>query len=295
MRDDELMKYDYIIIGGSVAGSICAYNLGRKGYRCLVLEQHSSDYEKICGGGISYKALDLLAQVGVEVSSLFALDSQAISGHIIYKGGGITEKVYKEGKVSLGIQRNLFDGFLRKQAEMMGAEFCFEHKVQNEVFDGVKYNVDEYSGNQLIWATGARTLEGKIPKGQSIGISGQVKGRTDLNEDRFYYWYYDPAYESKYFWVFPIGKNLWNVGLWSRQAFPEMRYDYEECLKKFFLPHLKDEWNYLRKPKAEFLGHHDQRKDNVGGLGVGDFAGTCNPVNGGGVIGAIQSALTVAL
>lgn len=287
------MNYDYIIIGGSVSGSMCAYSLGKKGYSCLVLEQHFSDYEKICGGGISYKALDLLAQAGIEVAPLFTFDSQMISGHIIYKDGNITEKVYKDEKVSLGIQRYLFDGFLRKQAERLGANFCFEHKVRNVIFDGDKYNVDEYSGDQLIWATGARTLDGKIPMEQSIGISGQVEGKNDLSKDRFYYWYYAPACESKYFWAFPIGKDLWNVGLWSRQPFPEMRHEYNDCFNRFFAPHLNGEWSYLRKPKAEFLGHYDQRKNQEECIGVGDFAGMCNPANGGGIIGAIQSALEV--
>lgn len=287
------MNYDYIIIGGAVAGSICAYDLCKKGHSCLVLEQYRSDHEKICGGGVSYKALDLLEQAGIEIEPLFEVDSRVVSGHIIYKDGSITEKVYKDGKISLGIQRNLFEEFLRKQAQRMGADFCFEHKVSNVLFNGDKYNVDEYSGDQLIWAIGARSLDGKIPNGQSIGISGQIEGRTDLREDRFYYWYYEPAGESKYFWAFPIGKNLWNVGLWSRQAFAEMRCDYEDCLDRYFLPHLNGEWNYLRKPKAEFLGHFDQRKDQDGCLGVGDFAGMCNPLNGGGIIGAIQSALTI--
>lgn len=288
-----MMNYDYIIIGGSVAGSICAYDLSKKGYNCLVLEQHPSDYEKICGGGISYKALDILVQAGIEVASLFKFDSQAISGHIIYKGDSITEKVYKDGKASLGIQRNVFDGFLRKQAQRMGSDFCFEHKVSNVIFTGDKYNVDEYSGDQLIWAIGSRALDRKIPMGQSIGISGQVEGRTDLCKDRFYYWYYAPACESKYFWAFPIGKNLWNVGIWSRHAFSEMRHDYKDCFDRYFLPHLNGEWRYMRNPRAEFLGHYDQRKDYEGCLGVGDFAGMCNPVNGGGIIGAIQSALTL--
>lgn len=289
------MKYDCIIIGGSVAGSVSAYNLGRKGYTCLVLEQCSPDYEKICGGGISYKALDLLVQAGIKVELLFALDSQTISGHIIYKGDDITEKVYKDGKVSLGIQRNLFDGFLRKQAKMRGADFCFEHKVQKVVFDGDKYNVDEYSGDRLIWAMGARMLDGKIPTEQSIGISGQVEGKADLSKDRFYYWYYELGCGSKYFWAFPIGNDLWNVGLWSRQPFPKMRRDYEDCLNRFFSPHLQGKWNYFRKPKAEFLGHHDQRKDHDGYIGAGDFSGMCNPLNGGGIIGAIQSALAITL
>jgi UDP-galactopyranose mutase len=33
------MKYDYIIIGSGLFGSICAYELTKKGYKCLVLEK----------------------------------------------------------------------------------------------------------------------------------------------------------------------------------------------------------------------------------------------------------------
>lgn len=33
------MKYDYIIVGSGFFGSICAYELTRKGYKCLVLEK----------------------------------------------------------------------------------------------------------------------------------------------------------------------------------------------------------------------------------------------------------------
>lgn len=287
------MNYDYIIVGGAVAGSVCAYNLCKKGYSCIVFEQHSSNYEKICGGGVSYKALDLLVQAGIEIEPLFMFNSQVISGHIIYKNGKSIEKIYKDGKISLGIQRNLFDEFIRKQAQKMGAVFCFEHKVSKVFFVDDNYTIDEQSGSKIVWAVGARTLLGTIPNGQSIGISGQIKARVELCKDRFYYWYYEPDCESKYFWVFPIGQDMWNVGLWSRHAFPEMKHEYEECLNRFFVPHIKGKWNYWRNPKADFLGHHDQRKDNGGCMGVGDFAGMCNPVNGGGIIGAIQSSLGI--
>lgn len=287
------MSYDYIIIGGSIAGSVCAYELCRKGSSCLVLEQCGSDHEKVCGGGISYKAIDLLLQADIEVEPLFKSNSQAVLGHIIYKDDNCTEKIYKAGNVSLGIQRHIFDEFMRRQAQRMGADICFEHKVSSVVFDDKEYYIDGYSGSQLIWAIGARSLEGTVPSGQSIGISGQIEGTSDLNENMFYYWYYVPTCESKYFWAFPIGKNLWNVGLWSRYAFNELRYEFEICLDRYFFPHIHGEWKYFRKPKAEFLGHHDQRIYPDRCLGIGDFAGMCNPINGGGIIGAIKSAITI--
>ena len=33
------MKYDYLIVGSGLYGAICAYELGKKGYKCLVIEK----------------------------------------------------------------------------------------------------------------------------------------------------------------------------------------------------------------------------------------------------------------
>jgi UDP-galactopyranose mutase len=35
------MKYDYLIVGSGFFGSICAYELTKQGYKCLVLEKRS--------------------------------------------------------------------------------------------------------------------------------------------------------------------------------------------------------------------------------------------------------------
>ena len=35
------MKYDYLIIGSGFFGSICAYELNKKGYKCLILEKRN--------------------------------------------------------------------------------------------------------------------------------------------------------------------------------------------------------------------------------------------------------------
>ena len=39
------MIYDYIIIGGGIAGSVCAYELGKRGQQCIILEKNSQQSE----------------------------------------------------------------------------------------------------------------------------------------------------------------------------------------------------------------------------------------------------------
>ena len=101
---------------------------------------------------------------------------------------------------------------------------------------------------------------------------------------------------EKYFWAFPIGDYLWNVGIWSRNYDKGLKRLYNESLNEYFLSKVIGDWEYLRKPKAEFLGHYDQRNDGLYMKdGIGDFAGCCNPVNGGGIHYAIKSAVEYAM
>ena len=77
------MIYDYIIIGAGISGCVCSYLLQKNGYKCLILEKNKNICEKVCGGGISYKAIRLLREIGMPVSELFGMDVSAVNGHII--------------------------------------------------------------------------------------------------------------------------------------------------------------------------------------------------------------------
>lgn len=289
------MIYDYIIIGGGVAGSVCAYELGKKGKKCLILEKNSRQSEKVCGGGVSYEALRMLEKIGIATEPLFLLDSKRITGHVIYQNGGCKEKIYCGGRASLGIQRSLLDHYLVCAALLYHAQIQYGEEVTKILKSGGVYDINGFLAKELVWASGARSISGGIPGEQSIGLSGQIAAKVNLAENMFHYWYFAAKNHEKYFWAFPIGNNLWNVGVWNRNFNRELKKDYQHCLEEFFLDKVVGEWNYLRKPKAEFLGHCDQRNpDSYMRNGIGDFAGTCNPSNGGGIHYAIQSAVEYA-
>ena len=287
------MNYDYAVIGAGVAGTICAYQLANFKKTCIVFEKNDGPSEKICGGGVSYKALNRLEQIGIDTKPLFECDSQAIIGHTIYRKEGLSQvKKYADGKKSLGIQRHILDSYILDCAINKGAEIRYGYGIENITYSDGLYQIGSYYIKDIVWATGARSICGNQVQGQSIGYSGQIYANMCIPSNLFYYWYYEKENKNKYFWVFPIGENLWNVGIWSRYPFCNIKSEYNRCLKKYFLCKVEHDWKYYRTPRAEFLGHIDQREKNTClKYGVGDFAGKCNPLNGGGIIGAIDSSV----
>ena len=287
------MIYDYAVIGAGISGSVCAYQLSRFKKTCVIFEKNEKLIEKICGGGISYKALRRLEQIDIDTKPLFTYNSKSIGGHLIYNGADFLElKKYASSNRSLGIQRSIFDSYILNCAINEGAEIRYGHSVRNISYTDKMYIIDDCMVKNIVWAIGARSLQGTWIQGQSIGYTGQIYAELCFPSDVFYYWYYEKGNENKYFWAFPIGEKLWNVGVWSRRPFHNIKKEYNMCLNKYFLCKIKGNWEYYRLPRAKFLGHVDQRiKNSYLEYGVGDFAGKCNPLNGGGIINAIDSSI----
>lgn len=278
------MIYDYGIVGAGVAGCVCAHELSRQGKRCVIFEKNLGPTEKVCGGGVSYKALRELESIGIDTRPLLLADTKPVRGHRIYADGIISTKIYKPGSISLGTQRVIFDQYLLQCAIGCGAEIRYGTEVTDICGCPVK---------EIVWTAGAKPFPGSPVNGQSIGYSGQILAKTPLLDNIFHYWYYEMGCRTKYFWAFPIGENLWNVGVWSRFPNKKLKSDYERCLKEYFLGDIQGSWEYYRVPRGAFLGHVDQRGARYSN-GAGDFAGMCNLQNGGGIIGAVKSAVEFA-
>lgn len=58
--------YDAVIIGGGLAGLICAIELSRAGHRVLVLEKKEYPFHKVCGEYISNEVLGYLQSLGFD-------------------------------------------------------------------------------------------------------------------------------------------------------------------------------------------------------------------------------------
>ncbi len=288
------MIYDYIIAGSGIAGSICAYELSRHNKSCLILEKEPDNFEKICGGGVSYKAIRLLKTIGINIEELLGEETSIVNGHTFFSNNKCEIYNYKTGVFSLGTSRYIFDEFLLKQSLRQGAIVKYNEKVDGIIKENNLYRINNYKAYNFVCAVGARGIGNHIPKGQSVGISGQIVGQSILPQDKFYFWYYSDS-KDKYFWAFPIGRNLWNVGVWFKKPDSSMKRDFIKGMEKFIKPSFKLGYIYKIEPKGEFLGNIDQRSiDGNCYNGIGDFAGKNNIKNGGGIISAIESAIEYA-
>lgn len=282
--------FDYIIAGSGIAGNICAYELARRNKTCLILEKEPFRKEKVCGGGIPHTALRILRDIDISIEELFRKDVKVVKGDVFYQNGKFVEHNYSSDSYALGTSRYLFDEFLLQQAIRQGAAIRYNETVNRIDKENNIYVINAYKTRHFVSATGARGIGKHIVNGQSVGISAQIIGQSLLDANKFYFWYYSDSKE-KYFWIFPIGKDLWNVGVWFRKPDNSMKRDFNDCVDRYIKGNFINGYSYKILPKGEFLGNIDQRNIGLDYIdGIGDFAGKNNINNGGGIIYAIQSA-----
>lgn len=285
------MLYDYVIAGSGIAGNVCAFLLSKKGYKCLILEKEKERKEKICGGGVSAKALEMLHSIGMDMSELFKENFSYISGDCFRNENLRVCAEHDYQKKAIGINRSIFDDFLMTQAIKAGASIKWGEKVKEVIKYNNLFNVNGNMSKHFVSAIGARGFDIKrMPKGQSIGISCLIRGEAPILDNRFNFWYYNDKKDS-YFWAFPIGYDLWNTGSWHRHRNKYIHKQFENSIEFILKPYFPNGFEIVRKPKGEFLGNVNQSVNLSYGDGIGDFAGTNNIVNGGGIHHAIASAI----
>jgi len=54
------MIYDILVVGAGPSGSYLAYLLSKNGVKVKIIDKENFPRDKVCGGGISYKTVELL-------------------------------------------------------------------------------------------------------------------------------------------------------------------------------------------------------------------------------------------
>jgi len=146
--------FDVIVIGAGVSGSSAAYELAKAGLKALVLEKEKLPRYKTCGGGVVFKAANLLP---------FKFEE------IVQKTFYAADVIDHENKTKFRIERNIplinmvmrsdFDYFILKKAVEKGAVVNDKSEVLemiNEKYSvEVKTSIQTFSAKFVIAADGA--------------------------------------------------------------------------------------------------------------------------------------------
>jgi len=146
-------KYDVIIIGGGPGGSTAGYLLRKFDFKVLIIDKEFFPRQKLCGGVITYKTLNLLNRIfGEDECSLREkgiINFVADSYEIYFKNKQITKR---NTKIPLSfVDREIYDNFLLQKAKESGAEILQGERVET---------IDLFT-NEIVTATG-KTLKAKF-------------------------------------------------------------------------------------------------------------------------------------
>lgn len=216
-------EYDIIVVGAGPAGSMAARFAAEQGVSVLMLEKDRDvGYPVRCGEAVNKKSIEEF------ILSNDKWIAARINKFSLNSPDG-TEVIIEFEETGYILERRIFDYELAKTASNAGAEILTRAYVNGLLFDngkvaGVKY---EFNGEQkeikskiVIAADG---VESRV--GRWAGLETHCDFRdmeccvqitaanVNVNPDTCYFYFGKDFAPNGYFWIFPKGENIANIGL----------------------------------------------------------------------------------
>jgi flavin-dependent dehydrogenase len=153
--------HDVVIVGTGPAGSLAAIVLARAGHRVALLDRAAFPRAKVCGNCVNPAAWDIWEKLDL-TEAFEALPHQELTGFTLRSEGRlIFEQPFRPPQRGpRAIARDVFDDWLRREAESSGAEFYPETTVTG-IHSGngtVHTSRGDFSGQLIFGADGRNSI-----------------------------------------------------------------------------------------------------------------------------------------
>ncbi len=314
-------SFDAVVVGGGPGGATTAYWLAEAGRKVLVVDKSRFPREKVCGDGLTPRAVRCLEDMGVKTEGA---EWARVDGLRIYGSGLVLDLPWPEldtlPNYALVRTRFDFDALLLDRAREAGATVWEGTTVEAPVTDAagivtgveVSRNGDratieapvviasDGASSRLAMSLGGRRLESR-----PMGVAMRAYYRSPRSAEKYFesfleLWAGDHLLPG-YGWIFPLPDGTVNVGLGLLSTSPHFQQtDYKRMLESW-VAGLPPEWGFspetrIGKPRGGPLpmGFNRSLLARPGFMVVGDAAGVVNPFNGEGIAYAMETGRLAA-
>lgn len=315
---------DVIVVGAGPGGSATAAHLARHGLDVLLLEKATFPRDKVCGDGLTPRAVKQLINLGIDTSTEAGWHrNKGLRVH----GGRVEsfEMPWPEladfPNYGLVRPRAELDEFLARHAVSLGARLREGVNVAAPIVDnrGRVVGVTTKAGERLhapvvvaadgVSARLATAVGIKRRDNYPMAVAVRAYYRSPKHDDDYLeswleLWDGEPHRSTLlpgYGWSFPTGNGTANVGLGmlnTSKAFADT--DYRDLMRRW-LAATPPEWGFTPanqvgqiRGAALPMGFNRQPAYRNGMLLVGDAGGMVNPFNGEGIDYALEAAALAA-
>jgi len=316
---------DVIVVGAGPAGATTAFYLAQSGLDVLLLEKSRFPREKVCGDGLTPRAVKTLVGMGISVTEQDGWVRN--KGLRVIGAGKRLELPWPELASYPGYglvrTRHDMDETLARRAQQAGARLHEGVTVTGPVrsertgrITGVVAKAGEGGEDRTYRARVVVAADGNssrlsvamgLPKrdDRPLGVAVRTYYRTHRHDDDYLESWLDLWDGDRllpgYGWIFGMGDGTSNVGLGLLNTSAAFGHtDYHALLRKW-LKGMPAEWGFTEENRTQPIrgaalpmGFNRTPHYHQGLLLVGDAGGMVNPFNGEGIAYAMESGEILA-
>ncbi len=324
MESQTSLSADVVIVGAGPGGATAAAHLANAGLDVVLLEKTTFPREKVCGDGLTPRAVKQLLNLGIDTSeSAGWLHNRGLR---IVGGGNRLEIPWPDlasfPNYGLVRPRADFDELLARTAEAAGARLFEQTPVTGAILDdrtgrviGVTTRARDGGPSEvrapIVIAADGNSSRLALSVGREkrddrpMGVAVRTYYKSPRDKDDWLESWLElwdgTALLPGYGWIFGMGDGTCNVGLGilnTSDAFGKV--DYKDLLSKW-LDQTPEEWGFREENRTQEvrgaalpMGFNRQPHYERGLLLVGDAGGMVNPFNGEGISYAMESGSLAA-